>query len=206
MICAAHPDADATSTCTRCSMPLCAACTDTIDDKAYCRPCADHLRERSARRYAVDIAPKSEDDGTFSPPAAVRPESLARGIAFALGAGAVGALVWYGLTLATGKRFSLLAFGVGFGVGLAALIGNQGRTDKRLGVAAAAIAVGSMFAGDWLMVSHLAKITAEGLGKTTAEMSFSLFDLWWATMDALSWLAYAAGAIEAFRQPALGKA
>ena len=49
MKCAYHPEAEATETCTNCSMPICSACVIPIENKTYCQSCID---EAFVRRRA----------------------------------------------------------------------------------------------------------------------------------------------------------
>jgi DNA-directed RNA polymerase subunit RPC12/RpoP len=51
--CGQHPDAAAVSLCARCGAFLCGACTEVLEETAYCEPCAERRLVASRPSLAV---------------------------------------------------------------------------------------------------------------------------------------------------------
>lgn len=78
--------------------------------------------------------------------------SLAKGLAFSLAGGAIGAAAWAAIGYFSGYEFGILAWGVGFLAGLGMALGTMGRGGVGGGVLAAVIALGAIMAGKWYAV------------------------------------------------------
>lgn len=79
---------------------------------------------------------------------------MARAAAFGVLGGAVGVGVWAAIAHFTGYEVGFVAWAVGGLVGVAAILGAQGRGSTSLGVMTAVIAVGAILAGK-LVGAHL---------------------------------------------------
>jgi ribosomal protein S27E len=102
----------------------CAACQRKISDVYY----------EAARRI---FCPACRDAVLAAQSGGSGATRLARAIVFGLGAAAVSAVVWYGITELTGYQLGIVAIAVGFAVGFAVRAGS----DQRGGPAYQAIAV-----------------------------------------------------------------
>ncbi|MFG0331434.1 MAG: hypothetical protein ACF8PN_16215 [Phycisphaerales bacterium] len=92
--------------------------------------------------------------------------SLAKVIGFGTAAGAVGAAIWAGVTLATDTEWGILAWGIGGLVGFAVYAAADGEAEQRNGVAAAIIAVLAVLAGKYAAVSLLLDEFVEEMNAT----------------------------------------
>jgi hypothetical protein len=213
MNCATHLEVQARTACTRCSKPLCDACTDAVEGKSYCTACGDHLRSRLAQRSAAGSHVDSAADhgpGTGAAqappadaPAPIGPTSggIGRGSVFALAGGVVGALLWFGSVVLTNYKIGFAAVGVGLIVGYAAFLGNGKQPSTQLAIVSVVVAVAAIFAGEYLIVSHI--VSKEGASDL---MSFDLFmRVYKETLSPIDVLFYAIGAFEAYKLPAAGK-
>ncbi|WP_375756048.1 hypothetical protein [Corallococcus exercitus] len=54
--CGQHPDVAAVALCARCGGFLCGACTEVLEETAYCAPCAERRRRDTRPSLAVRLA------------------------------------------------------------------------------------------------------------------------------------------------------
>jgi len=108
----------------------------------YCPPCAAKVQQ--------EVEEQSRD------------ASLGGGILLGAVAAALGAAAWYGLTVATDRKFGVAAVAVGFLVGRGVLLGAGNKRSVTLQAASAALAVVGLAAGEYLTINHLARKSIEG--------------------------------------------
>jgi hypothetical protein len=78
--------------------------------------------------------------------------SMTNGVVGSLIGGAIGALTWMGVALATEREIGWIAWGIGALAGLGMSLGLKGLGDPKAGVVAALIALVSVFAGKYAAV------------------------------------------------------
>ncbi|MBN8229730.1 hypothetical protein JYK02_19650 [Corallococcus macrosporus] len=54
--CGQHPDVAAVALCARCGGFLCGACTEVLEETAYCAPCAERRKQQTRPSRAVRLA------------------------------------------------------------------------------------------------------------------------------------------------------
>lgn len=101
--------------------------------------------------------------------------SMTNGVVGSLVGGAVGALVWMGVTLVTDHEVGWIAWGVGGLAGAGMSLGMKGNGDVTAGVIAALIAVVSVFAGKYAAVHFIVqkeidKIEATPIGASQLQL------------------------------------
>ena len=216
--CAVHADREAVSRCTRCEKPMCAECERTLYDKPYCASCESELERKLAERQAsaplAGVAGGSPEvtPAPIVPPLPIAPPpGLLRPLLFAAVAGLVGALVWYYSVRLTDYKTGLVAIGVGWLVGFAAVRGAGGRGSQALGFASLVVALVAMLFGEYLIVNHFALKAAAAEDPSLALPSYigaaPFFAIYAETIGLMDFVFYAIGAYEAWKLPAAaGKA
>jgi hypothetical protein len=86
-----------------------------------------------------------------------RDANLGGGILLGAVAAALGAAAWYGLVVATDKKYGVAAVGVGFLIGRGVLFGAGNKRSRTLQIVSAALAVVGLAAGEYLTINHLAR-------------------------------------------------
>jgi len=204
MDCATHLGVTAVSACTRCDRSVCATCRETLDGRDYCAPCVADLHARLA-------APAAGSPTTAQSPVAAAEPIVAdlgipvKGVLFAAVAGVMGALVWYGVVALTDMKVGIVAVGVGWLVGRAAVLG-AGAGGKQLAFYSLVIAVLAMALGEYLIVNHavhayFAKERPDAVLPALVAPA-KVFPIYAGSFGPLDIVFYAIGAWEAFRFPA----
>jgi hypothetical protein len=202
--CASHPDAPATGRCTRCAQPICDACTERLDDAPYCAACRGELEAKLAAAIARSSVSQA---GAVALPAPA-PSTTAvppKAVAFAVGAGVAGALLWFSIVVGTDYKLGLVAVAIGWMVGRAAVAGANGRGGAALAWTSLGIAVASMLLGEYLIVNHLVLkyARAQAAGDLPSTIPLSMFvEIWPKTVGAFDFVFFAIGAYEAWKVPA----
>lgn len=191
--CAAHPELLSIASCHRCQAPVCGTCESKLDGASYCRACVDQLSRMLGR--PLEGAPAGAAPIT---PAA--PANLGLGVAAAAAAGLVGALVWFGVVVVTDFKVGLLAVGIGWLIGFAAMKAAGGPSPA-LPWISLAIALAAMVGGEYLIVNHFVTKAAgdPGLAFIPFDMFLEVYGRGFNPMDLLF---YAIGAWEAYKLPA----
>jgi len=201
MDCATHSGVTAISACTRCERPICSACRETLDGHDYCAACVTELQASLATPAAVAATAPAHLSG--DPIVADRGFPL-KGVLLAALAGVVGAFVWYGVVELTNMKIGLVAVGIGWLVGRAAVMG-AGAGGKQLAVFSLIIAVVSMVLGEYLMLNHAvhAYFAKEESGAVLPALlsPAALLPVYAESFGVMSIVFYAIGAWEAFRFP-----
>jgi hypothetical protein len=153
MDCATHSGATAVSSCTRCERPVCSACRQTLDGRDYCSSCVADLRASLAAPAADGTVAEPGPTPIAAAPIVAAVGIPVKGVLFAVVAGLMGALVWYGVVAMTDMKLGIIAIGVGWLVGRGAVLG-AGTGGKQLAVASLVIAVLAMVLGEYLTVNH----------------------------------------------------
>ena len=199
MDCATHSGVAAVSTCTRCHRPICGQCRESLDGSDYCASCVTELKAKLATPAF------SEEEPAPRPLAIVAdPEFPFMGVLLGAAAGVVGAFVWYGFVALTDIKLGLVAVGVGWLVGLAAVKGAGGG-GMQLAVLSLIIAVLSMALGEYLMVNHMvhtffAKERPDEVLPALISPA-KLLPIYTSSFGIMDIVFYAIGAWEAFRIP-----
>lgn len=209
-ICAVHADREARSHCTRCEKPMCADCERTLNGRPYCENCEKELEQKLAERQAAAAAPGAAVATVEPTPEPIVPSGpppgLLRPLLFASAAGLVGALVWYFSVTLTDYKTGLVAIGVGWLVGFAAVRGAGGRGSAALGVASLVVAVLAMLFGEYLIVNHFALKAFAAEDPSAALPSYigmtPFFLIYKETIGVMDFVFYAIGAYEAWKLPA----
>jgi hypothetical protein len=124
---------------------------------------------------------------------------LARPLLLASAAGVVGALGWYLSVLLTDFKLGVVAIGIGWLVGAAAVRGANGAGGIALASGAVGLALASIFLGEYLIVGHAVGALADG----SRALAFGTFVARYPeTVDLLDLLFYAIGAWQAWTVPA----
>lgn len=134
------------------------------------------------------------------------PPGMARPLLFALAAGVVGAFAWYLSVRVSDMKLGLVAIGVGWLVGRAAVLGGGGRGSSGVAAGSVAVALGAMLFGEYLIVNHFlhAAFAAE-MPDATVPAYIGLpafFSIYGETVGIMDVVFYAIGAYEAWKQPA----
>jgi hypothetical protein len=102
-------------------------------------------------------------------------QNLASGIIAGIGVGAVGAVIWAVITVATEYQIGYMAIGIGFIVGHAVRMGGKG-VDMIFGISGAVIAILSCFLGNFLStIGFLANYNEIGYLDAFLSFDYSLF-------------------------------
>jgi hypothetical protein len=81
---------------------------------------------------------------------------------FGVGGAAVGAAAWYGLVLATDRKFAMAAIALGFLVGRAVFLGSGKKRSLALQAISGALAFLGLLGGEYLITNHLVQKYVEG--------------------------------------------
>jgi hypothetical protein len=127
--------------CTRCAKGLTESDRVVAGGKTFCRDCYEQLRER------LEAA---------SPTSASAPINYVNATVGALLGGTLGALAWWGFTVATHISFGLVAVVIGIATGLGAVRFAGNRHSHGLQVLAVVVAVLSFFVATYLVDMSLA--------------------------------------------------
>lgn len=207
--CAQHPDRPAAGTCTRCDRAVCEECDRKLDGRSYCPECLEFLERRLAERAAAipPPPPPGASDAPLAPAVASGPPpGLLRPLVFAALAGVAGAFAWYLAVVSTDYKVGLVAAGIGWLVGFAAVRGAGGRGWPVLAFASLGVALGAMFLGEYLIVNHyvLQELAGEDPNAELPRLiPFGLFtEIYPETVGAMDVLFYGFGAYEAWKLPA----
>ena len=198
MDCATHAGAPAVAACTRCERPICDACRKPLDGRPYCASCVQELEARLA--VAAPAEPKPEAP-SLPPEAGPSPKA----VAYAVAAGILGALVWYGITEVTSLKVGIVAIGVGWLVGRAVVLGAGGG-GQALAFVSLAIALIAMALGEYLILNH--EVRAFLLERDAGAdpgwflSPAKLMPIYADSFGILDAVFYAIGAWEAYRGPA----
>lgn len=195
--CAAHPELLSVASCQRCQAPVCGACESKLDGASYCRACVDALSRMLGRPLEGAPTAPSPSPVPITPAA---PANLGLGVAAAAGAGLVGALVWFGVVVASDFKLGLLAVGIGWLIGFAAMKAAGGPSPA-LPWISLALALAAMVGGEYLIVNHFVTKAAGDPG--LAFIPFDLFlEVYGKAFNPMDLLFYAIGAWEAYKLPA----
>ncbi|MEM8931160.1 MAG: B-box zinc finger protein [Acidobacteriota bacterium] len=125
--------------------------------------------------------------------------SMVRAAIFCAVAAMLSIGLWYGVTVATEKVYALVAIGVGFVVGFAALAG-AGRGGLDVGVLSVGTYVVAILGGEFFSWRHLLAEWSEqdGLGDATLSLGEFVFMIP-STFSLFGWLIVGFGAWEAFK-------
>lgn len=208
--CANHAERPMKAACSRCERPLCGDCLKAVAGRPYCAVCATEVENKLAARAAAPAmtAPMVPDTAPAAPApvAPGAPPSVLRPLAFAIGAGAIGAAVWFGSVALTDYKLGLIAVGLGWLVGFATVTGAGGRGSAGLALMSLGVAVAAMLAGEYLMVNHFVlKAVAEqtpGAELVTFISATPFFEVYRESFSPLDLVFYAIGAYEAWKLPA----
>ena len=185
--CALHPEQTSIAACARCSAPVCSDCHTQLDGSSYCRACVDALKRLMAR------------------PAEVPAGRIGFGVAAAAGAGLLGALVWYAVVAASDMKLGLIAVGIGWLIGFAAMKACK-RPTPALPWITLAIALASMLLGEYFIVNHFVKIAVAAKHPEAALPAFiplqAFFEVYAKSFNPMNLLFYGIGAYEAYKLPA----
>lgn len=206
--CAQHPDRPAAGTCTRCDRAVCPECDRKLDGRTYCPACVEYLEQRLAERAAVPPPPPPVATDAAPVPAVASgpPPGLLRPLLFAAVAGVLGAFAWYLSVVSTDYKLGLVAAGIGWLVGFAAVRGAGGRGWPVLAFASLGVALAAMLLGEYLIVNHY---VLQGLAEedpTAVVPRFIPFGAFAAiypeTVGFMDLVFYGFGAFEAWKLPA----
>lgn len=124
---------------------------------------------------------------------------LVRPMLFAAAAGALGVFGWYLSVILTDFKLGVVAIGIGWLVGAAAVRGARGRGGIDLALGSVALALASIFLGEYLIVSRAVASAGDGSGI----LAFGAFAARYpGTVDLLDLVFYALGAWQAWSVPA----
>ena len=205
MACATHPGTSAVAACTRCDRPICDDCRKALDGRPYCASCVAELEAKLAAPPAAPAAPATPAASVEAAPLVPEAGPSPNAVAYTVAAGIVGALAWYGITEITSMKLGLVAIGVGWLVGRAAVLGAGGG-GKSLALVSLAVGVSAMALGEYLILNHEVRAFLSEQNPDASLAWFlspaKLFPIYTDSFGVLDAVFYAIGAWEAWRQPA----